>query len=145
MRLNLEEMLLDENLFRPGQLQAARSYQHQNRVSLGKAVVSLGFLADDVICGLLYAAPRPLVGHPRSRHRRSRHARDDPGGDGQVLPGAALFRSGGALTVAMADPTNELALEHVRLVAGCDVKPVVAIGVGARAGDRPLLRKGAHL
>ena len=41
----------------------------------------------------------------------------------QVLP---LWRSGATLTIAMADPTNVLALEHVRLVTGYDVKPVVA-------------------
>jgi len=41
----------------------------------------------------------------------------------KVLP---LSRSGSTLTVAMADPTNALAMDDIGLTTGCSVEPVVA-------------------
>ena len=126
LRTSARELLLKENLVVPWQLQDARNYQEQKGGTLGKALVRLGFVKDEEMTRLLsrqYGVPSidldPLTVDPAMLEAiPAEMARCY-----QVLP---LWRSGATLTIAMADPTNVLALEHVRLVTGYDVKPVVA-------------------
>jgi hypothetical protein len=126
MRLDVGELLLKENRIAPWQLGDARTCQKQSGVTLTKALVSLGFVAEDEITGLVARRcgvpsvnldpatvdPAMIEAIPAEMARTY-----------AVLP---LWRSAATLTIAMADPTNGLALEHVRLVTGYEVKPVVA-------------------
>ena len=126
MRLHIGELLLKENVVVPWQLQDAQNYQEQKGGTLGKALVRLGFVKDEEMtrllsrqCGVPSIDLDPLTVDPAMLEAiPAEMARCY-----QVLP---LWRSGATLTIAMADPTNVLALEHVRLVTGYDVKPVVA-------------------
>jgi hypothetical protein len=125
MPVTLEELLLKENVVVPWQLQDARIYQEQKGGTLGRALVRLGFVKDEEMARLLsrqYAVPSivldPLTIDPAivsviSAEMARTH---------KVLP---LSRSGDSLTVAMADPTNVLALDDIRLTTGLRVDPVV--------------------
>ena len=124
--VTLEELLLKENVVVPWQLQDARIYQEQKGGTLGGALVRLGFVRDEEMARLLsrqYGVPSivldPLTIDPAivaviSAEMARTH---------KILP---LSRSGDSLTVAMADPTNVLALDDINLTTGFRVDPVVA-------------------
>jgi hypothetical protein len=126
MRLNIGELLLKENLIVPWQLQDARNYQEQKGVTLSRALVSLRFVADEEITRQLsrhYGVPSINLDPATVDPAMVDAIPAEMARTYQVLP---LWRSAATLTLAMADPTNVLALEHIRLVTGYDVKPVVA-------------------
>jgi len=126
MPVTLEELLLRENVVVPWQLQDARIYQEQKGGTLGRALVTLGFVKDEEMTRLrsrqygvasinldpLTIDPAIISAIPEEMARAYK-----------VLP---LSRSGAMLTVAMADPTNVLAMDDIRLTTGCRVEPVVA-------------------
>ena len=53
MPVKIGEMLSKEGLITAQQLQDALAYQKQNGIKLGRALVTLGFVKDDEITGLL--------------------------------------------------------------------------------------------
>jgi hypothetical protein len=124
--VTLEEMLLEQDKISPWQLQDARSYQERKGGTLAKALVSLGFVEDDEMTLLLsrqYGVP-PIDLDPRTVDPAILEAiPEEMARTHKVLP---LSRSGATLTVAMADPTNVLAMDDIRLTTGCGVEPVVA-------------------
>ena len=123
--VTLAELLLEESKVVPWQLQDARNYQERKGGTLARALVRLGFVKDEVITDLLgrqYGLPSidldPLTIDPAI----IRIVPEEMARTYRVLP---LSRSGATLTLAMADPTNRLALDDVRLTTGCRVEPVV--------------------
>ena len=128
--VTLAELLLEENKVVPWQLQDARNYQERKGGTLAKALVRLGFVRDGEITDLLgrqYGLPSidldPLTIDPAIL----RIVPEEMARTHKVLP---LSRSGATLTLAMADPTNVLALDDVRLTTGCRVEPVVTSEAG---------------
>jgi len=124
--VTLEELLLEQNTVFPWQVQDAHNYQEQKGGTLGKALVSLGFVKDNEMASLLsrqYGVPSidldPLTVDPAIIELIP----EEMARTYKVLP---LSRSGATLTVAMADPTNVLAMDDIRLTTGCSVEPVVA-------------------
>ncbi len=126
MRLHIEELLLEENEVFSWQLQDAQDYQEQKGGTLGRALVNLGFVKGEEVAGLLarrYGLPSidldPLTVDPAIIEL----VPEEMARTYKVLP---LSRSGATLTVAMADPTNVLAMDDIRFTTGCSVEPVVA-------------------
>ena len=126
MPVKIGEMLSKEGLITPPQLQEALTYQKQNGVKLGRALVSLGFVKDDEITGLLsrqYGVPsinlatfdidptvlKVLPGETCRKY--------------QVIP---ISRAGAVLSLAMSDPTNVFAMDDIKFMTGYNVDPVVA-------------------
>ena len=126
MPVKIGEMLSKEGLITPQQLQEALAYQKQNGVKLGRALVSLGFVKDDEITGLLsrqYGVPsinlatfdidptvlKVLPGETCRKY--------------QVIP---ISRAGAVLSLAMSDPTNVFAMDDIKFMTGYNVDPVVA-------------------
>ena len=126
MPVKLGEMLSKEGLITAQQLQEALTYQKQNGVKLGRALVHLGFVKDDEITGLLsrqYGVPsinlatfdidptvlKVLPGETCRKY--------------QVIP---ISRAGAVLSLAMSDPTNVFAMDDIKFMTGYNVDPVVA-------------------
>jgi type IV pilus assembly protein PilB len=126
MPVKIGEMLSKEGLITAQQLQEALTYQKQNGVKLGRALVSLGFVKDDEITGLLsrqYGVPsinlatfdidptvlKVLPGETCRKY--------------QVIP---ISRAGAVLSLAMSDPTNVFAMDDIKFMTGYNVDPVVA-------------------
>jgi len=126
MPVKIGEMLSKEGLITPQQLQEALTYQKQNGVKLGRALVNLGFVKDDEITGLLsrqYGVPsinlatfdidptvlKVLPGETCRKY--------------QVIP---ISRAGAVLSLAMSDPTNVFAMDDIKFMTGYNVDPVVA-------------------
>ena len=122
----LGDVLIRAGALTQRQLQAALDHQSSNGGGLGSAVAALGFATEDEIVAILgrqhrvpavdlagFAFDAAVVGLiPAATARKHR-----------VL---ALSRSGGVLTVAMADPGNVIAMDDVRFLTGCSVAPRVA-------------------
>ena len=126
MPVKIGEMLSKEGLITPQQLQEALAHQKQNGIKLGRALVSLGFVKDDEITGLLsrqYGVPsinlatfdidptvlKVLPGETCRKY--------------QVIP---ISRAGAVLSLAMSDPTNVFAMDDIKFMTGYNVDPVVA-------------------
>jgi type IV pilus assembly protein PilB len=126
MSVDLGEMLLKEKMITPEQLQKALDHQKLGGGSLWAAVVGLGFMRDEDISGLLsrrYGVPSvgldnieidpAVIDVIPAETARKYH----------VLP---LSRVAKALRLAMADPTNLVAIDDISFMTDFKVEPVVA-------------------
>jgi type IV pilus assembly protein PilB len=126
MPVDLGEMLLKEKMITPEQLQKALDHQKLGGGSLWVALVGLGFMTDEDISGLLsrrYGVPPvgldnleidpAVIDVIPAETARKYH----------VLP---LSRVAKALRLAMADPTNLVAIDDISFMTGFKVEPVVA-------------------
>jgi type IV pilus assembly protein PilB len=126
MPLKLGELLLKESLVTRQQLEEADSYKRQNGGKIGRALVSLGFVTDEVITSLLsrqYGVPSINLDHFEVDPAIIKIIPAETARKYQVLP---LSRSGATLTIAMADPTNVFAMDDIKFMTGYNVEPVVA-------------------
>jgi len=122
----LGELLIRENLITPEQLRQGLDHQATHGGRLGKALVTLGFIAEDdltMVVAQQYGLPAanlaeldidPSAVELIPMETALRHL---------VLP---VSRFGASLTVAMADPTNVFALDDMKFRTGFNIEPVVA-------------------
>jgi type IV pilus assembly protein PilB len=122
----LGDLLVHEGLITPEQLGRAIQEQKGTTEKLGSILLRLGFVDEDRLVGFLsrqYGIPpitlsqleidpavvKLVPGHVARRY--------------EILP---VKRTGNALTLAMADPTNVFALDEVAFMTNLQVLPVVA-------------------
>lgn len=122
----LGELLVREKLISLAQLRHAQQEQQRSGENLGFALARLGYVSDGEITKFLaqqYRVPTinleeheidPEVTKLVSRDHCERH---------RVVP---VSRSGNALVVAMADPTNLNAIDDLKFLTGYNVEPVIA-------------------
>ena len=122
----LGELLVREKLISLQQLRQAQDEQRKTGGNLGFALAKLGYISDGEITNFLSAQYRvPAVNLDEyeldadviklvSREVCEKH---------KIIP---LSRSGSALVVAMADPTNLHAIDDIKFLTGFNVEPVVA-------------------
>jgi type IV pilus assembly protein PilB len=122
----LGELLVREKLISLQQLRQAQDEQRKNGQNLGYTLAKLGYISDGEITNFLSAQYRvPAVNLEEydldqsvlklvSREVCDKH---------KCVP---LSRSGNALIVAMADPTNLHAIDDIKFLTGFNVEPVVA-------------------
>src|SRR3954471_15152659 len=126
----LGELLVREKLISLQQLRQAQEEQRKSGNNLGYALAKLGYISDGEITNFLSAQYRvpavnldeyeadPDVIKLVSREVCEKH---------KIIP---LSRSGSALVVAMADPTNLHAIDDIKFLTGFNVEPVVASETG---------------
>ncbi|HET8615975.1 MAG TPA: ATPase, T2SS/T4P/T4SS family [Actinomycetales bacterium] len=144
--MQLAEILLADGLVDEGQLNAA--YDEHQRVgrSLGRVLVDQGILSESQLVAALaqqiglpfvdlqdYQVDGSAIGRVSGAVCR-RHT---------VLPMG--FQDDGKLLLAMADPGNVFALDDVRSLSGCDVRPVVATRTDVLAAIDRYYRADADL
>ena len=126
MSVPLADLLTGTGTLTQQQLQEVLGYQRVNGGGLGSAAVALGFVTDDEITAILSRQFRvPAVDLTRIEFDAevvalipAATARKH-----QVVP---LSRSGATLAVAVSDPGNVVALDDIKFLTGCNVKPQVA-------------------
>jgi type IV pilus assembly protein PilB len=126
----LGELLVREKLISLQQLRHAQEEQRKTGNNLGFALAKLGYISDGQITEFLSAQYRvPAVNldeyeaDPDVTKLVSREVCDKH----RIIP---LSRSGSALVVAMADPTNLHAIDDIKFLTGFNVEPVVASETG---------------
>lgn len=125
-RRRLGELLLNSRLITPEQLEKALKVQEESGERLGKILVKLGYVTEDDILALLefqLGVPRvsledyeanPSLLELFPEHLLKQH---------KAFP---IARRGNRLLVAVADPLNVVAIDDLRLAAGCEIDPVIA-------------------
>lgn len=124
---SLGAILLETSSLTEEQLEAALTLQRERKIRLGEALVQLKFLrTEDILralsiqLGFPYenkidiesVAPDLIANIPINYAKQN-----------EVLP---LKKEGGAVVVAIADPTNFYALDDLRMIFGCEIKPVIS-------------------
>ena len=121
------DILLDQGLITPGQLEQALAEQAKGEKRLGRVLIDLGIVREaELVAALARQLGMTFVDL----------------GDYQVDPTAAAllpeqvarryralpigYQDDGRLLVAMADPANLFALDDIRTITGMEVQPVVA-------------------
>jgi type IV pilus assembly protein PilB len=139
----LGELLVREKLISLQQLRQAQEEQRKNGSNLGYALAKLGYISDGEITSFLssqYRVPAvnldeyemdPELVKLVSREVCEKH---------KIVP---LSRSGAALVVAMADPTNLHAIDDIKFLTGFNVEPVVASETGIIAAIERAYSSGA--
>ena len=126
MPIKLGELLVEENLITPQQLQEALQYQKQNGGKLGYNLVKLGFVKDEEISQLLsrqYGVPSINLARFEIDPSVIKLVPAETAQKYQVIP---LSRAGANLTIAMVDPTNVFAMDDIKFMTGYNVESVVA-------------------
>jgi len=128
----LGDRLLAEGLITPEQLSLALAAQKGKRDKLGTVLVGLGVLAEEKLLGFLsrqYNVPWITLGQIQIDADVLRLV---PGPLAEKLDVLPITRSGNTLTLAMADPTNVLALDDVAFLTNLQIQPVVASEIAIR-------------
>ncbi len=122
------DLLLEEGLVSREALQQALERQKQEGGKLGYHLVSQGSVSEEDLVHLLseqYGIPaidlRSLF--PHVERELLELIPEQLGTRYHIFP---VHKTGNVLTLAMADPTNVVALDDIRFRTGCEVEPVLA-------------------
>jgi type IV pilus assembly protein PilB len=122
----LGELLVREKLISLQQLRQAQEEQRKSGNNLGYALAKLGYISDGEITNFLssqYRVPAVNLDEYEIDTDVIRLVSKEVCEKHKIIP---LSRSGSALVVAMADPTNLHAIDDIKFLTGFNVEPVVA-------------------
>ncbi len=135
--LPLGDLLVANGLITREQLAEALRAQRSSKEKLGSILVRKSFITEDQLAGFLsaqYGVPSVTLTSANIEPGVARLIPADVARRYDLLP---IKRDGDALTLAMADPVNVHAIDHVSFVTGLRVVPVVAAqGAVREAIDR---------
>ncbi|AUX44089.1 type II secretion system protein E [Sorangium cellulosum] len=126
----LGELLVREKLISLQQLRQAQEEQRKTGQNLGYALAKLGYISDGEITTFLstqYRVPAVALDEYEIDADVSRLVSREVCEKHKIIP---ISRSGTALVVAMADPTNLHAIDDIKFLTGFNVEPVVASETG---------------
>jgi type IV pilus assembly protein PilB len=142
----LGDRLVAEGLVTPEQLQRALTEQKGTREKLGSVLVRMNYLTEDKLLAFLsrqYSVPSVTLSHLDIDPEVVKLVPAQLAERLHVLP---VKRSGNVLTLAMADPTNVLALDDVAFFTNLQIQPVVASEVAIRqAAERAYGDQGSNM
>jgi type IV pilus assembly protein PilB len=125
-RILLGELLVNQELLKPGQLQAALKLQQQNGQKLGMVLVTAGLITESQLLDALSLqldAPRVM---PSLELLDSTLVDHFPIAYYQQHLCLPMYQSGRELTVVMADPQNEALLAELEKVFRLSISPALA-------------------
>ncbi len=128
----LGDRLVAEGLITSDQLQRALSAQKGTRDKLGGLLVRMGYLTEEKLLAFLsrqYSVPSVTVSQLDIEPEVLKLVPAQLAERLQVLP---VKRTASTLTLAMADPTNVLALDDVAFFTNLQIQPVVASEISIR-------------
>lgn len=124
MAIKLGELLLNEKLITPGQLDEALKSQVIFGIKLGSSLIELGFISDEQLCRFLSGKLGVPAVNPRDMSWISPDVLAlvpaELAGKYRVVP---IRVDGKKLSLAMADPTDFKAMDELAFVTGCVILP----------------------
>jgi type IV pilus assembly protein PilB len=126
----LGELLVREKLISLQQLRQAQEEQRKTGGNLGYALAKLGYISDGEITNFLssqYRVPAVNLDEYELDAEVVKLVSKEVCEKHKIIP---ISRSGSALVVAMADPTNLHAIDDIKFLTGFNVEPVVASETG---------------
>jgi len=123
----LGEILMDEGLISEEQLKAGLEKQKREKgLKIGEALIALGAVTEEDVAKAIWQQRKiPYVD-------LDSYALDPnvielvPEKVARAYTALPLFKIGNALTVAMADPLNLIAVDDLRSKTGCEIEPVIS-------------------
>jgi len=125
-RKRLGEILLDRGFINQEQLDKALELGRQQGERLGKVLVKLGYMSEDRLIEILSAQleiPQIKLDNFNIDSEASRFLPEALCRQYKVMP---LYVKDKTLTIAMADPSNLRALDHIKFKVPLDVDPVMS-------------------
>src|SRR5580693_2926790 len=122
----LGELLVREKLISLTQLRHAQEEQQKSGQNLGYTLAKLGYVRDDEITSFLsqqYRVPTVNLDEYEVDADILKLVPKEPCERHKVVP---ISRTGNALIVAMADPTNLNAIDDLKFLTGYNIEPVIA-------------------
>ena len=122
----LGELLVRERLISLTQLRHAQDEQQKSGQNLGYTLSKLGYVSDDEITNFLsqqYRVPTVNLDEYEVDAEILKLVPKEPCERHKVIP---VSRTGNALIVAMADPTNLNAIDDLKFLTGYNIEPVIA-------------------
>ncbi len=124
---SLGAILLETTSLTEEQLEQALALQRERKIKLGDALIQLKFLrAEDILKALSIQLGFPYENKIDVESISPELVANLPinyAKQNEVLP---LRKEGNSLVVAISDPTNFYALDDLRMLFGCEIKPVIA-------------------
>src|SRR3989338_6217905 len=134
--IQIGNLLVAKGLISKYQLETALEKQKETREPLGRLLLSLGFVQNEVqlkraLASQLDAAfvPSEML-KPKMDQRLKELVPRDVALEHLILP---LERRGDQLKLAIAKPPDIILLDNLRAITGCDITPVLATEDGVRA------------
>ena len=128
----LGEILMRANLITPEQLDQALASQKTTGGRIGSILVKLGYISEEEIASFLgrqYGVPSVDLGKVKVDPAVLKLVPAEVARKHLLIP---LSRSGSILTVAMADPSDIIAIDEVRFITGHNIQPMVAPDISIR-------------
>ncbi|MFO0671153.1 MAG: type IV-A pilus assembly ATPase PilB [Polyangiaceae bacterium] len=122
----LGELLVREKLISLAQLRKAQEEQQRSGANLGYTLQKLGYISDAEITTFLsqqYRVPTISLDEYEVDAEILKLVNREHCEKHKVLP---ISRAGGSLVVAMADPTNQNAIDDLKFLTGYNIDPVIA-------------------
>ncbi len=127
MAIKLGELLLQENLITPDQLDEALQCQTIFGIKLGSSLIELGFITDEQLCRLLSSKLGVPAASSRAMSALSQEVISQvPAQLASKYRVVPIRLDGKKLALAMADPTDFKAADDVAFVTGFVIVPHVA-------------------
>jgi hypothetical protein len=127
MALKLGELLLNEKMITPDQLEEALKNQVVFGIRLGSSLVEMGYVDEDALaCLLSRKLGVPCVGRKELAGVSRELIREFPRSLVEAHHVVPLKLEGNRLSLAMTDPTDFKAIEEIGFVTGNVVQPYIA-------------------
>lgn len=123
---SLGDLLVDEQIITPRQLQKAEEQQKKSNERLEKILVTLGFVTDRDITEVLGKQMGVSFVDLESFEIDPELARSVPEHLARRYKVIPVGQLNNKLSLAMADPLNVVALDDIRLITGFDIVPMIA-------------------
>jgi len=129
-RLKLGEMLKEAGLIKDEQIEAALKEQKRKKRPIGDIFVELGFVSEkDIAETLAIQVDVPFVSGERGMLKPRIDQELEkllPPDIARQYGALALSRDNAILTLAVADPSDVVALDNLRNITNCELSPVIA-------------------
>ena len=123
----LGEILRDEGLISEEQLKAGLEKQkREKRLKIGEALVALGVVTEEDVAKAVWQQRKIPYVDLDSYSLDPNVIELVPEKVARAYTALPLFKIGNALTVAMADPLNLIAVDDLRSKTGCEIEPVIS-------------------
>jgi type IV pilus assembly protein PilB len=126
MEKRLGELLVDDAIIAPTDLQRALQMQKESGVSLGRILIEMGKASEWEVAATLgkqLNVPFITLSHYEIDREILRSIPEDLIRKYRIVP---VDKTGDALTVAMADPSNIYLLDELKLLTRCQIIPVIS-------------------
>jgi len=126
VRKKLGEILIEQKVINPEQLEKALKYQEQNKCLIGEALIKLGYATDEQVAialskqlGIPYASIQNNILKPEKGQGLEKIIPEKFARDNIIIP---LFIENNVLAISVSDPTNIILIDNIKAMTGMELQ-----------------------